>query len=75
MSDKDFGLVHAAIALRPEDDIGEHSVGIGSLLRLVGKLAQDPDPTDGNPVVRPTFYRRWPRYFYATRANAESMRQ
>jgi hypothetical protein len=75
VSDKDFGVVHAAIALRPEDDIGEHSVGIGSLLRLVGKLAQDPDPTDGNSVVRPTFYRHWPRYFYATRANAESMRQ
>jgi hypothetical protein len=75
VSDRDFGVIHATLPLRPEDDVGEHSVGIGSLVRLVGTLAQDPDPNDGNPVIRPTYYRHWPRYFYVTRASAETMRQ
>lgn len=75
VSDHDFGIVHATVPLLPEDDVGRHSVGIGSLLRIVGKLAQDPDASDGNPVLRVSYYRHWPRYFYATRANAESMRQ
>jgi len=75
VSDRDFGVVHAILALRHEDDVGEHSVGTGSLLRLVGTLAQDPDPNDGNPVIRPTFYRHWPRYFFVTRSAAENMRQ
>ena len=75
VSDRDFGVVHAVVPLRGEDDVGEHSVGTGSLVRLVGSLAQDPDPNDGNPVVRATFHRHWPRYFFVTRSAAASMRQ
>ena len=75
VSDRDFGLVHAVVALRHEDDIGEHSLGSGSLLRIVGPLSQESDPSDGNPVVRATFYRHWPRYFFVTRSAAASMRQ
>jgi hypothetical protein len=72
VSDHDFGVVHALVAPRPEDDVGEHSLGPGSLVRVVGPLAQDPDPTDGTPVVRPTFYRHWPRYFFVTRPTPAS---
>jgi len=75
VSDKDFGVVHALVDLRPEDDVGQHSLGPGSLVRVIGPLAQDPDPTDGSPVIRPTFYRHWPRYFYVTRSAAATMRQ
>jgi hypothetical protein len=75
VSDRDFGVVHALVALRPEDDVGQHSLGPGSLVRIVGSVAQDPDPTDGSPVLRPTFYRHWPRYFFVTKSAAASMRQ
>ncbi len=75
VSDRDFGVAHAVVALRPEDDVGEHSLGKGSLVRLIGTLAQDPDPNDGSPVIRPTFYRHWPRYFFVTKSAAENMRQ
>ncbi len=75
VSDKDFGVVHALVALRPEDDIGERSLGGASLVRLVGTFVQDADATDGAPVLRATFYRHWPRNYYVTRANAETMRQ
>lgn len=75
VSDRDFGVVHALVMLRPEDDIGEHAVGVGSLVRVIGKLGEDADPNDGAPTLRATFYRHWPRYFYVTKSNADLMRQ
>jgi hypothetical protein len=75
VSDRDFGIVHVLAALRPDDDLGERSVGVGSLLRTVGTFGQDIDPADGAPVMRASFYRHWPRYFFVTRASADLMRQ
>jgi hypothetical protein len=75
VSDKDFGVVHAIVGLRPEDDVGEHSAAAGSLLRLVGQFGEDVDTGDGAPIMRASFYRHWPRNFYVTRANADTMRQ
>jgi hypothetical protein len=75
VSDRDFGVVHALVPLRPDDDVGQHSVGGGSLLRVVGKFGQDVDPNDGAPIIRVTFYRHWPRHFFVTKASAEHMRQ
>ena len=75
VSDADFGLVHAMVNLHGEDDVGEHSVGGGSLLRLVGTFGEDTDPSDGAPIMHATYYRHWPRYFYVTKAAAQQMRQ
>lgn len=75
VSDRDFGVVHVLARLRPEDDMGEHSVGVGSLVRAVGTFGEDVDRADGAPVIRATFYRHWPRYFYVTGASADLMRQ
>lgn len=75
VSDRDFGVVHVLTKLSPEDDMGEHSVGVGSLVRTVGMFGEDVDPADGGPVLRASFYRHWPRYFYVTRASADLMRQ
>jgi hypothetical protein len=75
VSDRDFGVVHALAPLRPEDDMGEHSVSAGSLVRVIGQFGEDSDPADGNPVLRASFYRHWPRHFYVTKANADTMRQ
>src|SRR5262245_50711681 len=46
VSDRDFGVVHALTALRPEDDVGEHSIAAGSLVRVVGQFGEDVDPGD-----------------------------
>jgi hypothetical protein len=75
VSDKEFGVLHAIVPLRAEDDVGPRAVAPGSLLRIVGALASDVDATDGAPIVRASYYRHWPRYFYVTRAAAEHMRQ
>ena len=75
VSDRDFGLVHAQAKLVPEDDMGERSVAAGSLVRVSGQFGEDVDPNDGAPILRAGFYRHWPRHFFATKANAELMRQ
>lgn len=75
VSDHDFGVVHALVALRPDDDMGEHSLGTGSLVRAVGSFGEDLDPNDGAPIMRASFYRHWPRYFFVTRKSADLMRQ
>jgi hypothetical protein len=67
--------MHALVRLRPEDDVGEKSVGVGSLVRIVGQLGEDVDSNDGAPIVRSTFYRHWPRYYYVTTARSDLMRQ
>jgi hypothetical protein len=75
VSDHDFGVVHALVKLAPDDDIGPLSIGIGSLLRVVGTFVQEADPADGAPIVHATFYRHWPRYFFVTKSSATDMRQ
>ncbi len=75
VSDADFGLVHINVALHGEDDVGEHSVGGGSLVRVIGTFGEDTDPNDGGPILRGTYYRHWPRNFYVTKAAASQMRQ
>ncbi len=75
VSDQDFGVVHALVQLKANDDIGEKSVGVGSLLRIGGAFGEDVDPADGAPVLRASFYRHWPRYFYVTRGKSDLMRQ
>lgn len=75
VSDRDFGIVHVLAKLRPEDEVGEKSVGIGSLVRVVGQIGEDVDAADGAPIVRATFYRHWPRSVYVTKSKADLMKQ
>lgn len=75
VSDADFGLVHALVVLHGDDDVGEHSVGGGSMVRLVGTFSEEVDSNDGGPIMHVTYYRHWPRYFYVTKAAAQQMRQ
>ena len=75
VSDRDFGMVHALARLKPEDDVGEISLGPGSLVRVIGTFGQDVDPGDGGPILRADYYRHWPRGYFVTGAAANEMRQ
>jgi hypothetical protein len=75
VSDRDFGIVHAHVKLRPEDEVGEKSTGVGSLVRVVGQLGEDVDAADGAPILRATYYRHWPRNTYVTKSKADLMKQ
>jgi hypothetical protein len=74
VSDKDFGIVFALVPLRGDDDVGPHSVGLKSLLRVIGTIGQDVSAS-GAPVLHATWYRHWPMFYYVTRASARDMRQ
>lgn len=75
VSEHEHAVVHASLKLSSEDDIGEHSVGKGSLVRVVGKLSDEVDTDDGTPVLRATYYRHWPRNFFVTTADAAHMQR
>jgi hypothetical protein len=75
VTDREFGTMHMLVKLRPEDDVGEKSAGVGSLVRVVGQIGEDVDPNDGAPIIRGTFYRHWPRYYYVTSARSDLMKQ
>jgi hypothetical protein len=73
VSSKEHAVVHALLHLSAEDDIGEHSLGSSSLVRVIGTLSDEVDGSDGEPVIRGTYYRHWPRGFYVTTADRGSM--
>jgi hypothetical protein len=75
VSDREMGRVHVLLSLGADDDLGEHGVGLGSLLRVVGTVTQDIDPTDGMAVLRGSFYRHWPRGFYLTAKAANAYKR
>jgi hypothetical protein len=75
VSDREHAVLHAHVKLTGEDDIGKLSVGAGSLLRLVGKLKDDVDASDGAAVLGASYYRHWPRGYYVTTAARDEMRR
>jgi hypothetical protein len=75
VSDREHAVVHALLHLATEDDIGEHSLGPQSLVRIVGTLSDGVDPSDGEPILVAKYYRHWPRGFYVTTAARSLMRQ
>lgn len=75
VSENEHGVVHAVLKLRPDDDIGEHSVGTRSLVRVIGTLTSKPDAQDGEPVAVAKYYRHWPYNFYVTTAARTFMRR
>lgn len=75
VSDHEHAIVHALLHLSTEDDLGEHSIGPRSLVRVVGTVTDDVDASDGEPVLKATYYRHWPRGFYVTTADRAVMRR
>jgi hypothetical protein len=73
VSEHEHAVLHANLKLASEDDVGQYSVGKGSLLRVVGRLSDEVDPDDGTPVLRVSYYRHWPRNFFVTTADAAHM--
>jgi hypothetical protein len=73
VSEREMGRAHALLVLSAEDEIGELSVGLGSLVRVVGRVAEQVDSGDGTGVVRADFYRHWPRGSYVTTKAASVM--
>ena len=73
ISEHEHATLHATLKLASEDDIGQYSIGKGSLVRVIGKLTDEVDPDDGSPVLRVSYYRHWPRHYFVTTADREQM--
>ncbi len=73
VSEHEHATIHATLKLSSEDDIGQYSVGRGSLVRVIGTLTDEVDPDDGGAVLRVSYYRHWPRNFFVTTADAAHM--
>ncbi len=74
VSDHEFAVIHASVKLRAADEIGKESLAPGSLVRVIGKLTDDVDKTDGMQVMQATYYRHWPRNYFVTMAARDDMR-
>jgi hypothetical protein len=75
VSEREHAVIHAHVKLESADHIGEHSIGSGSLVRIIGVLGDEVDTNDGMPVLRATYYRHWPRDYYVTTAARTHMRR
>lgn len=75
ISAREHAVVHVVVKLRSGDDVGRLSVRPGSLLRVVGGLGDDTDPSDGGAVLRADYYRHWPRGEFVTMQDSEHMRR
>jgi hypothetical protein len=75
VSDKDFGVVYALVHLQGGDDVGPKAVGAQSLIRIIGKIGQDPSSSDGAPIVRADYYRHFPPFTFALRSDADTLKR
>ncbi len=73
VSEHEHATLHAIVKLTSDDEVGQYSVGKGSLMRVIGKLTDEVDPDDGASVLRVSYYRHWPRHFFVTTAMASGM--
>lgn len=69
------GRFTAIFRARPEDLAGENRVQVGSLVRVYGPIVQGETDEEGEPIVRATYYRHWPRGQYVTTAARAQMRR
>jgi hypothetical protein len=75
VSSREHALVHAIVALKGADDLGRKAVMPGSLVRVIGSLAQGVDAKDGTYVIQAQYLRHWPRDEFVTTEERDSMRQ
>jgi hypothetical protein len=75
VSEREHAVVHALLALRPDDALGEKSLNVGSLVRVIGTLTDRVDSSDGLPTLRASYYRHWPRNYFVTTSARSYMRR
>lgn len=74
VSELEHGRLHALVTLvTEEDERGASAVGAGSLIRLVGSLAEGVDADDGELVLDALAYRHFPRGEWVHAGEREKM--
>jgi hypothetical protein len=66
VSDREMSRVHALVKVDAADEVGQTRLQPRSLVRIVGRLEDQPDKGDGSPVLLVSYYRHWPPDYYVT---------
>jgi hypothetical protein len=75
VGDQELARVHALVALRADDAIGQQSLKPQSLVRVIGKLEDHVNKEDGADVLVASYYRHWPAAEYVTEQARTYMRR
>ena len=75
VSEREHSRIHASVPLSQQDAMGKQRVQPRSLLRIVGRIEDKPDPKDGSHVVQASYYRHWPPGYYVTDQARSYMRR
>jgi hypothetical protein len=75
VGDQELARVHALVALREGDAVGQQNLKPQALVRVVGKLEDHVDKTDGADVIVASYYRHWPAAEYVTEQARSYMRR
>lgn len=75
VSDQELGRLHALVRLEQSDTVGSERVQPRSLVRVVGKLEDQPSKEDGSDVLVASYYRHFPAAYYVTDQARSYMRR
>jgi hypothetical protein len=75
VGDQELARVHALVALREGDAIGQKTLKPQSLVRVIGKLQDHVNKEDGADVLVASYYRHWPAAEYVTEQARSYMRR
>jgi hypothetical protein len=75
VGDQELARVHALVALRAADAIGQKNLKQQALVRVIGKLADHVNKEDGADVLVASYYRHWPAAEYVTEQARSYMRR
>lgn len=75
VSEHEFAQLEARVQLKPSEVEGEHRLGRGSLVRVIGKISEPLDDTAGRYVIVANYYRHWPRKYFVTTADRDYMKR
>jgi hypothetical protein len=75
VSDQELARVHALVALREPDAIGQKNLKQQALVRVIGKLEDHVNKEDGADVLVASYYRHWPAAEFVTEQARSYMRR
>ena len=75
VGDQELARVHALVKVAQSDSVGSERLQPRSLVRIVGKLEDQPSKDDGSDVLLGSYYRHWPPAYYVTEQARSYMRR
>jgi hypothetical protein len=75
VGDQELSRLHALVQLKQEGAVGAKQLGPRSLVRVIGKLEDQPNKDDGTDVLVASYYRHWPPAEYVTEQARSYMRR